>query len=146
MVGNALSVVSAGEPFTRIRKEPTKRAAILLNGEQVFQGIKELRRGLDDAQWESKATVILGAFRGKLAAAYVVEAKQQFKSFGWLESLEYSAKAGQLVPGHEDALAHAALVRKRMGQLAAFPGNAHRGRADRPGCRRPRFSRSAPFQ
>ncbi|MGD0464212.1 MAG: serine/threonine-protein kinase [Tepidisphaeraceae bacterium] len=122
MVGNALSVVSAGEPFTRIRQEPTKRAAVLLNGEQIFQGIKELRRALDDAQWESKAAVILGAFRGKLAAAYVVEARQQFKSFGWLESLEFSAKAGQLVPGHEDALAHAALVRKRMAQLQLFPG------------------------
>lgn len=65
MVGNALSVVSAGEPFTKIRQEPTKRAAALLNGEQIFQGIRELRRGLDDAQWESKATVILGALRGK---------------------------------------------------------------------------------
>jgi serine/threonine protein kinase len=122
MVGNTLSVVSAGEPFTRIRNEPTKRAAVLLNGEQIFQGIKELRRGLNDSQWESKATVILGAFRGKLAAAYVVEARQQFQSFGWLESLEYSAKAGQLVPGQEDALAHAALVRKRMVQLQLFPG------------------------
>jgi serine/threonine protein kinase len=122
MVGNALSVVSAGEPFTKIRHEPTKRAAILLNGEQVFQGIKELRRAMDDSQWESKANVILSAFRGKLAAAYVVEAKQQFRSFGWLESLEFSAKAGQLVPGQEDALSHAALVRKRMTQLQLFPG------------------------
>ncbi|HEY1921127.1 MAG TPA: serine/threonine-protein kinase, partial [Tepidisphaeraceae bacterium] len=106
MVGNALSVVSGGEPFTKIRQEPTKRAAILLNGEQVYQGIKELRRALDDSQWESKANVILSAFRGKLAAAYVVEARQQFGSFGWLESLEFSAKAGQLVPGQEDALNH----------------------------------------
>jgi serine/threonine protein kinase len=122
MVGNALSVVSAGEPFTKIRQEPTKRASILLNGEQVFQGIKELRRALDDSQWESKANVILSAFRGKLAAAYVVEAKQQFRSFGWLESLEFSAKAGQLVPGQEDALNHAALVRTRMTQLQLFPG------------------------
>ncbi len=122
MVGNALSVVSAGEPFTRIRQEPTKRAAILLNGEQIFQGIRELRRALDDSQWESKASVILSALRGKLAAAYVVEARQQFQSFGWLESLEYSAKAGQLVPGQEDALAHAKRVRKRMAQLQLFPG------------------------
>jgi serine/threonine protein kinase len=122
MVGNSLGVVSAGEPFTRIRQEPTKRAAILLNGEQVQQGIKELRRGLDDRQWETKAMGILSAFRGKLAAAYMLEAKKEFKSFGWLESLEESSKAGQLVPGHEDALSHAALVRKRIGQLQLFPG------------------------
>jgi serine/threonine protein kinase len=122
MVGNSLSVVSAGEPFTKIRHEPTKRAATLLNGEQIFQGIKELRRALDDTQWESKAAVILGALRGKLAAAYMVEAKLQFKSFGWLESLEVSSKAGQLVPGHEDALAHAARVRKRINQLQLLPG------------------------
>ncbi|HEX4055960.1 MAG TPA: serine/threonine-protein kinase [Tepidisphaeraceae bacterium] len=122
MVGNALSVVSAGEPFTKIRQEPTKRAAALLNGEQIFQGIKELRRALDDSQWESKATVILSALRGKLAAAYMVEARLVYKTFGWLESLEISAKAGQLVPGHEDALTHAALVRKRVGQLQLLPG------------------------
>lgn len=122
MVGNALGVVSAGEPFTKIRQEPTKRAAALLNGEQIFQGIKELCRALDDAQWESKATVILGALRGKLAAAYMVEARQVYKSFGWLESLEISSKAGQLVSGHDDALAHAALVRRRVGQLQLLPG------------------------
>jgi hypothetical protein len=84
--------------------------------------MKELRRGLDDRQWETKAMGILSAFRGKLAAAYMLEAKKEFKSFGWLESLEESSKAGQLVPGHEDALAHAALVRKRIGQLQLFPG------------------------
>ncbi|MGD0768296.1 MAG: serine/threonine-protein kinase [Tepidisphaeraceae bacterium] len=122
MVGNALSVVSAGEPFTKIRQEPTKRAATLLNGEQLQQGMKELRRALDDPQWETKANAILTAWRGKLAAAYVVEAKQIFNHYGWLESLQYSAKAGQLVPGQEDALAHAALVRKRMGQLQLLPG------------------------
>jgi hypothetical protein len=121
-VGNALSVVSAGEPFTKIRQEPTKRAATLLNGEQLQQGMKELRRALDDPQWETKANAILTAWRGKLAAAYVVEAKQIFNHYGWLESLQYSAKAGQLVPGQEDALAHAALVRKRMGQLQLLPG------------------------
>jgi len=122
MVGNTLGVVSAGEPFTRIRQEPTKRAATLLNGEQVYQGIKELRRGLDDPQWENKAMGILSAFRGKLAGAYMLEAKKKFASFGWLESLEESGRAGQLVPGQEDALAHAALVRKRIEQLQLFPG------------------------
>jgi hypothetical protein len=122
MVGNSLGVVSAGEPFTRIREEPTKRAAILLNGEQVMHGMKELRRGLDDPRWETKANGILSAFRGKLAAAYMLEAKKKFQSFGWLESLEESSKAGQLVPGHEDALSHVANVRKRIGQLQVLPG------------------------
>jgi serine/threonine protein kinase len=122
MVGSTLGIVSAGEPFTRIRQEPTKRAATLLNGEQVQQGIKELRRGLEDAQWESKAMTILSAFRGKLAAAYVQVARGKFNEFGWLESLNESAKAGQLVPGHEGALEHAAMVRKRIGQLQLLPG------------------------
>jgi len=122
MVGNALSVVSAGEPFTKIRQEPTKRAATLLNGEQLQQGVKELRRAFDDPQWETRANEILSAWRGKLAAAYVQEARQHFNSYSWLESLQYSAKAGQLVPGQEDALKHAALVRKRIGQLQLLPG------------------------
>ena len=122
MVGNSLGVVSAGEPFTRIRQEPTKRAASLLNGEQIHQGMKELRRALDDPRWESKANVILGAYRGKLAAAYLVEADNKFKSFEWLESMEEGAKAGQLVPGSEAALDHAARVRRRIIQLQLFPG------------------------
>jgi serine/threonine protein kinase len=122
MVGSTLGVVSAGEPFTRIRQEPTKRAATLLNGEQIFKGIAELRRGLEDQRWESKSSVILSALRGKLAAAYVATAREQFQEFGWLESLDDNAKAGQLVPGHEDALAHAALVRKRLTQLQLVPG------------------------
>ena len=122
MVGSTLGVVSAGEPFTRIRQEPTKRAATLLNGEQIFKGISELGRGLEDQRWESKSNVILGALRGKLAAAYIAAARQQFKDFGWLESLDDTAKAGQLVPGHEDALAHAALVRKRVTELQLVPG------------------------
>jgi hypothetical protein len=122
MVGNSLGVVSAGEPFTRIRQEPTKRAATLLNGEQVHQGIRELRRALDDPRWEVKAGGILSAFRGKLSAAYLVEANKKFKSFEWLESMEEGSKAGQLVPGSEAALDHAALVRKRITQLQLFPG------------------------
>jgi serine/threonine protein kinase len=122
MVGNTLSVVSAGEPFTRIRQEPTKRAATLLNGDQIFKGISELRRGLEDRRWETKSIVILSALRGKLAAAYVAVARETFNEFGWLESLEDNAKAGQLVPGHEEALEHASLVRKRITQVQLVPG------------------------
>jgi len=122
MVGNLLSVVSAGEPFTKIRQEPTKRAAQLLDGEQIHQGLKELRRALESAQWEAKAGAILSALRGKLAAAYMVEAKQVLQGFGWLESLELSAKAGQLSPGNEAALAHAKLVRDRMNRVQVYPG------------------------
>jgi hypothetical protein len=122
MVGNSLSVVSAGEPFTKIRQEPTKRAAQLLDGEQIYQGIKELRRALESPQWEAKAGAILSALRGKLAAAYMVEAKQVFQGFGWLESLEQSSKAGQLAPANQEALDHAQLVRTRMGRIQVYPG------------------------
>lgn len=122
MVGNSLSVVSAGEPFTKIRQEPTKRAAQLLDGEQIHQGIRELRRGLESPQWETKSGAILSALRGKLAAAYLVEARKIFDEYGWLESLEQSAKAGQLSPGNEDALAHARLVRSRISRIQVLPG------------------------
>jgi serine/threonine protein kinase len=122
MVGNSLSVVSAGEPFTKIRQEPTKRAAQLLDGEQIHQGIKELRRGLESPQWETKSGAILSALRGKLAAAYMVEARKIFEEYGWLESLEQSSKAGQLSPGNEDALAHARLVRSRVSRIQVLPG------------------------
>jgi hypothetical protein len=122
MVGNSLSVVSAGEPFTKIRQEPTKRAAQLLDGEQIHQGLKELRRALESAQWETKGGAILSALRGKLAAAYMVDAKQVFQNFGWLESLESSSKAGQLAPANQEALDHAKLVRDRMGRIQVYPG------------------------
>jgi len=122
MVGNSLSVVSVGEPFTKIRQEPTKRAAQLLDGEQIHQGIKELRRGLESPQWETKSGAILSALRGKLAAAYMVEARKIYDEYGWLESLEQSSKAGQLAPGNEEALAHARLVRSRISRIQVLPG------------------------
>lgn len=122
LVGNSLAVVAVEEPFTRVRNEPTKRAATLLEGEQIQDGLKELRRALDIPQFQSRSGTMLNAVRGKLAAAYVLEAKDQFKSFGWLESLDTSAKAGQLVPGQEDALIHAGQVHKRTKQLHLLPG------------------------
>jgi eukaryotic-like serine/threonine-protein kinase len=122
LIGNGLDVVADSEPFTKIRQEPTKRAAAMLEGEQIHQGIRELRRGLEQAQWQAKSSAILSALRGKLAAAYMVEAKNVFKNFGWLESLELSAKAGQLAPSSDEPLHHAAKVRKWVMRMQFLPG------------------------
>jgi serine/threonine protein kinase len=122
MVGNALRVMALQEPFTRIRQEPTKRAAAMLDGKQFDAGLQELRRGLESDQWETKSKTILNALRGKLAAAYMVEAREQYRSFLWLESLDMSSKAGRLSPASEEALAHNVLVRRRVKQMQLFPG------------------------
>jgi serine/threonine-protein kinase len=124
LIGNGLDVVADSEPFTKIRQEPTKRAAAMLEGEQIHQGIRELRRGLEAAQWQAKSSAILGALRGKLAAAYMVQAKDVFKNFGWLESLELSARAAQLAPSSDEPLQHAAKVRKWVMRMQFAPGLA----------------------
>ncbi|MGA2582048.1 MAG: protein kinase [Tepidisphaeraceae bacterium] len=122
LAGSGLTVFGETEVFDRIRQEPTKRAAALLDTEQVQLGLKELRRALDTQQWRAKSEVILGAFRGKLAAAYVAMAGDEFKSLGWLESLNISAKALQLIPGHDGAMTHVRRVRRRTAQLEVLPG------------------------
>ncbi|MGD1276159.1 MAG: serine/threonine-protein kinase [Tepidisphaeraceae bacterium] len=122
LVGNNLTVLADSEPFTKIRQEPTKRATAMLDGEQIDQGIRELHRALDSAQWRGKAATILAAFRGKLAAAYMAEARQLFREFGWLESLEMSSRAGQLAPANDAPLLHAARVRKWVTRMQLLPG------------------------
>ena len=122
LVGNNLVVVADAEPFTKIRQEPTKRAATLLDGEQIRLGLHELHRGLETPQWQAKSGSILSALRGKLAAAYMAEAKEVFDSFGWLESLELSSAAGMLTPSNDAPLQHAARVRSWVRRMQIFPG------------------------
>ncbi len=52
----------------------------------------------------------------------MAEARTVFQSFGWLENLEFSSRAGKLLPGNDDALSHAILVRKRMRLMQMLPG------------------------
>jgi serine/threonine protein kinase len=122
LVGNNLQVIADSEPFTKIRSEPTKRAASLLDGEQLRLGLHELQRGLETPQWQAKSASILGALRGKLSAAYMVEAKQIFDGFGWLESLEFSSSAGMLSPSSDAPLHHAARVRSWVQRMQILPG------------------------
>lgn len=122
LAGNALAVMADAEPFTRIRQEPTKRAAAMLEGDQIRVGIKELHRGLESTQWQAKASVILSALRGKLSAAYMEEAKQTFDNFGWLESMEQASKAAQLAPANQGPLSHIVRVRAWVKRMQLGPG------------------------
>jgi serine/threonine protein kinase len=122
LAGNNLTVLADSEPFTKIRQEPTKRAANLLDGEQIRLGIRELHRGLDSPQWQAKSGSILSALRGKLSAAYMAEAKDIFDGFGWLESMEMATNAGLLTPSSDAPLQHMTKVRKWVSYMQLFPG------------------------
>jgi serine/threonine-protein kinase len=124
LVGNSLAIIAPREPFSRIREEPTKRAAAMFDAGDVRGGIKELYRALDNPRFVEKGGTMLGALRGKLATAYMKAAQAHFAEFGWLESLDISAKAGRLAPGSDEALEHAGKVAKRARQLHLFPGLA----------------------
>jgi len=123
LIGDQLEVFGGRNPFQAIGEDPTKRAAALLDADDCRKGIGPLRRALDTPRWHDRAVTILSAFRGKLAAAYLHEARIQFDQLGWLESLEFSAKAGLLVPGSQNALEHAAKVAKRVTRLHLLPAS-----------------------
>lgn len=121
LIGDQLEVFGGHNPFQAIGEDPTKRAAALMDGEDCRKGIAPLRRALDTERWYDRATTIMAAFRGKLAAAYMHEARMQFDQLGWLESLELSGKVGLLVPGYQNALEHAAKVAKMVTRLHLLP-------------------------
>jgi serine/threonine protein kinase len=121
--GISLKVVAPLSPLTRMRDDLLKRAAILLDSENVGAGINELRQMfLTPNPAQPRAEKMLVALRAKLAAAYVNMARTSAANMGVFESLEYSARAADLLPSSEDAHAHEQQVRSRAFWIQFGPG------------------------
>jgi serine/threonine protein kinase len=112
-VGNSLKVVGQITPVAKMRDDLLKRAAALLDTENIGAGIGSLRQVLQgSSQMRGRAERMLVALRAKLSAAYVSLAGQMVKSFGILESLEFTAKSAELLPGNDAAGLHQQKVYK----------------------------------
>ena len=121
--GISLKVVAPVTPLTRMRDDLLKRAAILLDSENVGAGINELRQMfLTPNPAQPRAEKMLVALRAKLAAAYLSLAKASAANMGVFESLEYSARASDLLPNNEEALNHERQVRSKAFWIQFAPG------------------------
>lgn len=101
LAGNTLAVVAPNHPYTKMRDDVAKRAAMLLDSDQIYAGLRDLRRCFD-TRYQTKALAMLTALRAKLSTAYLMEARDLSKSFGLYESQELSAKAQALTPNSQE--------------------------------------------
>jgi serine/threonine protein kinase len=123
--GNHLQVVSPSTPVTKMREDVLKRAASLLDTDNIGAGINELRQMfLTSNSAQPRAERMLIALRAKLSAAYIALARATAANLGAFESLAYSTKAAELQPGNEEAAAHEQRVRKLSVGIQAGPGIA----------------------
>jgi serine/threonine protein kinase len=123
--GTSLKVVAPTAPLTKMRDELLKRAALLLDTENIGAGINELRQMfLTPNPAQPRAERMLVALRAKLSAAYMSLAEETAGGFGMFESLTYSGRAAELLPGSEAAAAHDRDVTKKSFWVNAGPGLA----------------------
>jgi serine/threonine protein kinase len=121
--GASLKVVAPTAPLTKMRDELLKRAALLLDTENIGAGINELRQMfLTPNAAQPRAERMLVALRAKLSAAYMALARDTAGGFGMFESLAHSGRAADLLPGSEAAAAHDRWVLKRSFWVNAGPG------------------------
>jgi serine/threonine protein kinase len=123
--GSSLKVVAPTAPLTKMRDELLKRAALLLDTENIGAGMSELRQMfLTPNPAQPRAERMLVALRAKLSAAYMELAKDTAGGFGMFESLTYSDRAAELLPGSESAFLHDREVASRSFWVHAGPGLA----------------------
>ena len=121
--GNSLKVVTNTAPVTRMRDDLLKRAASLLDTENIGAGINELRQMFQTPNpAQPRAEKMLAALRGKLSASYMELARNMAGNLGVFESLTYSTRATQLVPTSDEAAEHARKVRKTAFWIQFGPG------------------------
>jgi len=92
-VGPSLRVVAPTLPFEPGAFDLTKRAAAMLDANQVPAGVRELRKCVETGYREQQAMGMLRALRRKLSAAYMQLAGQQLGGIEWMESLVASNQA-----------------------------------------------------
>lgn len=121
--GISLNVVAPKGPVTKMRDDLLKRAASLLDTQNIGAGINELRLMFETTNTsQPRAERMLIAVRAKLSAAYMSLAKATAANMGVFESLEYSAAAADLLPSNEQIPRHEAKARKLAFWIHAGPG------------------------
>jgi serine/threonine protein kinase len=121
--GTSLKVVAPVAPLTRLRDELLRRAAMLLDSENIGAGITELRQMfLTPNPAQPRAEKMLIAMRAKLSAAYIALARATAANMGLFESLTYSSHAADLLPGSEAAEEHERRIRKQSFWIHGCPG------------------------
>jgi serine/threonine-protein kinase len=121
--GSGLQVVAPTAPVIRMRDEVLRRAATLLDSNDIGAGIAELRQMFyASSAVQPRAEQMLVALRSKLASAYMSLADASLGNLGVFESLTYSDKASEFMPGKDDASAHVGRVYKGAYWIQIGPG------------------------
>ena len=121
--GNALKVIAPLTPVTRMRDDLLKRAAALLDSENVGAGINELRQMFETSNAaQPRAERMLVALRAKLSAAYMALAAATIGGMAVFESLNYSDRAAELQPSNRLVRGHERRVRRMAFWVHAGPG------------------------
>jgi serine/threonine protein kinase len=110
-------------PVMRMREETLKRAASLLDSENIMAGTSELRSLLETVgAAQPRAEGMLMALRCKLSAAYMARAKGALGSMGVFESLTYARRAATLWPENPEPFEHEGWLAKPMFWIQTAPG------------------------
>jgi serine/threonine protein kinase len=121
--GNGLKVVAPLTPVTRMRDDLLKRAASLLDSENVGAGMHELRQMFETSNAaQPRAERMLVALRAKLSSAYISLANATIGGMGVFESLNYSDRAAELQPSNQAVQGHERRVRRLAFWVHAGPG------------------------
>jgi serine/threonine protein kinase len=121
--GSNLKVVTPLTPITRMRDDLLKRAASLLDSENIGAGINELRQMFETANAaQPRAERMLVALRAKLSAAYMALADTTVGSLGIFESLVYSNHAAELLPSNDTVGRHERRIARLAFWVHAGPG------------------------
>ena len=122
-VGPDLRVVAPVLPFEPGAFDLTKRAASLLDANQVPAGVRELRKCIETGYREQQAVGMLRALRRKLSVAYMAVASDQLRGIDWLESLQTAQDAQVLDPDSAGPRDHAHQVDIRAMLIHTTPAN-----------------------
>jgi len=121
--GNGLKVIAPTAPVTRLRDEAIRRIAVALDSENIGAGITELRRLLGTGESvHPRAERMLAALHSKLSTAYVQLARQTASNLGFMEALNYSAKAAELSQANPEIRAIERSSRRNAFWTQVLPG------------------------
>jgi serine/threonine-protein kinase len=121
--GMTLQVVAPTGPVIRMRDEVLRRAATLLDSDNIGAGINELRQMFySPSTVQPRAEQMLIALRAKLAAAYMALADASLGNLGVFESLNFSTKAAEFMPGKDEPAEHLQRVYKGAFWIQIGPG------------------------
>ncbi|HTW95030.1 MAG TPA: serine/threonine-protein kinase, partial [Tepidisphaeraceae bacterium] len=122
LIGETLRVHAPRSPVMRMRDDMVKHAIILLESDNIDNGIDELRAIMELPQSNERGSSAYSALRARLAAAYAALAGEVLGSLNILESLEQSDLSETLHPGNDAANNHVRKARLWAKALQLAPG------------------------